>query len=236
MRFVTLDHIVRSVLLKQGKTIHWYFKYVKLASDCFRELNYDVLKPIQSNLFTLSETGSFTLPDGYIDWLKIGKPIGQSIRPYVRDTGINRLNNRDANGLPIRYTDTSEDTQLSDLLCSEVLCNGSQFGHRQSSYFDGFKELRERCEIQMGEGVTGQVYMEWLSDGGCNAATRVDPLAQTTIEDWIVWKEGPNANNEYSPEGRIFDRSLKKLWARKAGWTTDAVKRAINRNKIATNK
>lgn len=52
---------------------------------------------------------------------------------------------------------------------------------------------------------SGKYVVEFITNGlECNAATKIHPYAQRTIETYIEWKSSQNRNNPRSPEGIDF--------------------------------
>lgn len=222
MKYITLDHIVRSILAQRGLTIHWYVKYLKLAGDCLRELHFDTLRVVNYKLIDIDEKGAGDLPEDYVDWCKVGYGDTQILYPLVSYDGIKKAPNLDENDNEVPYGvlpigDTSWYSE-----CWEANINihgedlGRRFGVRQSSYGQGFKIIRERGIIQLSEAVgLRQVMMEYISDGSsCSAASKIHPYAQKTIEDYGVWKNSRNRDNPRSPEAELFYESHRKLRAR----------------------
>jgi hypothetical protein len=73
-RKVCIDEIVKSVLLQREKSVHWYWQYAKLATDCLRELRMDTLGIVCQKKAVVSEDGLIALPCSAI--------IVLSIRPH----------------------------------------------------------------------------------------------------------------------------------------------------------
>lgn len=69
--FITLDDIVKSLLLQRGLTKHWYFKFLKLAADCLRELRYDTMGFVLSKELEAPVNGILNLPSNVIDVIDI---------------------------------------------------------------------------------------------------------------------------------------------------------------------
>lgn len=237
MQYTSLDGIVKSVLMQKGYTIHFYIQYLKLAGDCLRELHFDTLRVIQTVKLPVDRTNGVnivTMPCDYVDWVKVGIPYGQEVRPLVQNQGINRLNNYDSAGEKTSYgvaacwATGAYNTIINDY--GEHM--GRQYGHRQSGMTDGLKELRERGEFQLSELVeTDWIILEYISNGTglSDAATSVDPYAQRTIETYIEWKTSRNRNNPISQEAEAFYAQLRILRARKNPLRPGDIIRMLNR-------
>ena len=256
MIYQTLDNIVRSALMRKNYTLHWYLQGLKAASDCLRELTFDSLKNVNTIKLPISSTGTIDLPCDYTDWTKVGICFGQYVRPLVQKQGINRLQNLDNNGLPIPYPAPTPELSQFNLLTSglyngywwssgftadgEML--GRWYGFNASNIQDGFKELRERGQIQFDQYL-GSCFaiLEYISDGQCvNSATQIHPYAQATLESYIFYQfkehnrtigdaERQRAQNEFSSQRRI-------LRARLNGLTKDDILRIVRKSYGATIK
>jgi hypothetical protein len=247
MRWRTLDGIVRSCLLQSEKTIHWYLPYLKAGSDCLRELTFDTLEVINTIRLQLNSYKAVGLPCDFVDWVKVGIPQGQFVQPLLQREGINRLNNFDDNGRKTTYNLPDPDNQ--DVLDANMInVNGlwienhfNDKGENVGRYFgigagsepDTFKVLRERSEIQFNEALGQEddpIILEYISDGQTsNAATKIHPYAQRTIETYIFWKNSPNANNEKSPEAMQYHEAHRILRGRLSDITGDDLIRIIRR-------
>ncbi|GAB3024405.1 hypothetical protein GCM10027051_31310 [Niabella terrae] len=65
-KYITLDRIVKSALLDRGLSVHWYFKYMKFATECLREMRFDTLGVIETSVITVPGTQEIQLPDNVI--------------------------------------------------------------------------------------------------------------------------------------------------------------------------
>lgn len=255
MRYQTLDGIVRSALMQRGYPIHWYVQALKSASDCLRELTFDCLQNVNTVRLPVSATGAVNLPCDFVDHVKIGFEVGPYVKPLVQKKGINRIQDVDANGLPINY-DSVDATTLTDYVSGYnygynwridgYSDNGQPigrvYGFNAGWIQDGFQVLRERGQIQLDQN-TGldSVYLEYISDGQCpDNATKVHPYAQKTIEAYIFWQfkehsraygeqERRTAQNEFSSQRRI-------LRARVFGLGAEDIKRIVRSSFSATIK
>lgn len=249
MRYQTIDNIVRSALMNCQYPIHWYLQALKSASDCLRELTFDTLQNVNTVNLTISDSGAADLPCDYVDFVKVGVPYSQYVRPLVQKDSINRLQNKDSSGNVIPYSDNESDDFLfvpsfyvSDFINDNGEPLGRLFGFNAGWIQDGFKILRERGQIQVDQQLCAtSIYLEYISDGQCSDnATKVHPYAQKTIEAYILWQfkqhsraygsqERELAKNEFSTQRRI-------LRARMNGLTAQDIKRIVRKSYSATIK
>lgn len=235
-----------------GYTLHYYIQALKSASDCLRELTFDTLQNVNTVNLTLSDSGSADLPCDYVDFVKVGVPYSQYVRPLVQKDSINRLQNKDTSGNPIPYSNAIDVTYgdtvsvppffESDYINDNGEPLGRLFGFNAGWIQDGFKILRERGQIQVDQQLCAtSTYLEYISDGQCSDnATKVHPYAQKTIEAYILWQfkqhsraygsqERELAKNEFSTQRRI-------LRARMNGLTAQDIKRIVRKSYSATIK
>jgi len=253
MRYQTLDGIVRSTLMQAGYSLHWYLQALKSASDCLRELTFDTLQNVNTVNLSISDTGTADLPCDYVDYVKVGVPYSQYVRPLVQKDSINRLQNKDSSGTPIIYPEPASLNTFytptyappfyqSDYFNDNYEPLGRLFGFNAGWIQDGFKILRERGQIQVDQQLCAtSIYLEYISDGQCSDnATKVHPYAQKTIEAYILWQfkqhsraygsqERELAKNEFSSQRRI-------LRARLNGLTAQDIKRIVRKSYSATIK
>jgi len=252
MRYTSLDNIVRSTLMQCGYTLHYYIQALKSASDCLRELTFDTLQNVNTVNLTLSDSGSADLPCDYVDFVKVGVPYSQYVRPLVQKDSINRLQNKDTSGNPIPYSNaidvTYGDTVLvppffeSDYINDNGEPLGRLFGFNAGWIQDGFKILRERGQIQVDQQLCAtSIYLEYISDGQCSDnATKVHPYAQKTIEAYILWQFKQHSRAYGRQERRLaqdeFSSQRRILRARLTGLTAQDIKRIVRKSYSATTK
>jgi hypothetical protein len=248
MRYTTLDNICRSALMQCGYSLHWYLQALKSASDCLRELTFDTLQNVNTVPLPLSDSGSADLPCDYVDFVKVGVPYSQYIRPLVQKDSINRKQNLDSSGNPIIYSNPTPVTFYappfyeSDYFNDNYEPLGRWFGFNAGWIQDGFKILRERGQIQVDQQLCAtSIYLEYISDGQCSDnATKVHPYAQKTIEAYILWQFKQHSRAYGSQERRLaqdeFSSQRRILRARLNGLTVQDIKRIVRKSYSATIK
>ena len=71
--FISLDQICYSWLLRQNKTIHFYYKALSLASEAIRELSLTSLPLVNHKIIEKQDDETwFILPNDYTDWVSVG--------------------------------------------------------------------------------------------------------------------------------------------------------------------
>lgn len=163
--YTTIDKIVKSLLLQRELPMHWYFPWLKLATDCYRELLFDTLGISQEKLVTATG-GKISFPCDFVDYVTVWAS-GDDKKCPIPVIEVNRA--------------------------KEYLVIG----------------------WRSGVAADGEYVLDYINNGNsCDAATKVHPYAQNTIEKYVIWKNSPNRDNERSPEGNAFSEAHKDLRSR----------------------
>lgn len=228
MTFTSLDSITRRWLLESGYPIHYYMDGLFQSATCLRELNFDVLKIINSQGLVPDDTGSIFLPDDFAEDITVCIPFGQVLKPLPKQDWITPLRLHDANtGLFVPYqgnTTVPRETFCGYPLVGSVwFWNVNDFGEPTGRVFgarggtsSGYQVFKEQRRIQLSEDLIGiNVVLIYVGDGSSiDNASQIDPQAWMTINSFIEWKRSPNRNNKDSAEGRNFYNERRKLVAR----------------------
>lgn len=220
---ISLDKIVRGILLQKQLSIHFYLQYLVYERDCLREISMDALKVVQYELLTIDEWNEAPIPCGFLDDINVGFEVGQGIRPLVKDNSLNSLINYDDSGNRISFNQAAiVANPRTNFLTGQENINLSAFNWGEGwNYYsrndygeslgrilgyrcnpsDTYKIIPERNVIKINEdiGTTGSKFvLTYISDGSCcNAATCVTPYAISTIDAYIKWQTKEN-NRSYS--------------------------------------
>lgn len=249
MAHPTLDIIVRNVLLKDRRSIHWYLEYLAHAKDCLRELTFDILQITNTKKLALNSRKAVPFPCDYHDFVMVGTPVGQYVKPLLQYSKINDLINYDTNGQPALFPDPSQCNIYSfgiDWSLSTINEHGENigrlYGYGQGREIDTYKIVESRKEFQFNQHFKPAfIILEYLSDGtDCDAATSVNPYAQATIEAYIKWQY-KECNRTYGLTERKVaeDQFLKQrthLVSRMNPLTVEDVKRIARRSYHAAPK
>lgn len=244
MKYASLDNICKSVLLSKGYTLHWYLQCLVAARDCLREITFDDLRVIKTELLPIDKTtNSAKLPCDYVDFTKVGFKVGQFVRPIPQYDAINRLSNY-TEGKRSAYEDINYTSPVNWLILSTIDEYGESTGRRYGGvpYVDNYKILPERNEIQLNQAIVAdEIVLEYISDGtDCNAATMVDSYAQMCIQTYILWqlKEHNRTYSEGEKERarQLYLKERKILRSRKNPLTLQQLKRIIQKASYAAPK
>lgn len=254
MTIISLDQIVRNILLKRRYTIHFYLDHLIPAKDCLRELSFDLpMQTLRYKVLTLNDNHAIELPTDYVDYSSVSVRIGQYLKPLVEDDGLDLVPNYDSNFVIQPYsqgpaTDTNQQLTYYNgwLTPMWFMVNWNAFGEntgRQfggvSTYSDTFKVNKARNEIKINEnlGYTSYV-LEYVGNGlDSDSATHIEAYAQATIEAYCMWQFKENnrtySAGEASVAEQLYIKERQILTARFSDLTMDRLKRIVQKNSIA---
>ena len=105
MKVYTVNEIVRSALLTAGKPIHYYMQYLHYGLKAVKEINYDSSLKTKSIRLAVDANNEVTLPDDYVDYIRLGWENGQYVIKLIEKHSFNRLMNLDSDGNQIPFPD-----------------------------------------------------------------------------------------------------------------------------------
>jgi hypothetical protein len=254
-QLISLDQIVKNILLKRRYSLHWYLDFLVPAKDCLREISFDLpINTLRYKVLTLNDNNAIEIPNDYQDWARVSVRIGQYLKPLVETNGLDLVPNYDSNfdiqpyntGIATE-TDPSQTVYYSGYaspLWWTVNWNtfgeniGRQFGG-VGSYPDTFTVNKARNEIKINEDYGfNEIVLEYIGSGvDADSATHIDPYCQNCIEAYCLWQFYLN-NRTYSTSDEVVmeQRYIKErqiLTARLSDITLDKLKRVVQRNSIS---
>lgn len=247
MRWATLDGIIRGMLIKQGKPIHWYLQYLKYGCDAIRELHFDTLRSIHTEKLTVTSYKTVILPCKYVDWVRVGTFANDKVKTLAQGGSLNRLNNFDTTTGDKIVWPSEETNRFVDWNNFYLYRNsfdqftGGIFNHRPDQSGYKFKVLPERGEIQFDQDFPfSEIVLEYIGDGlDGDAATQVDAYAIDTIESYIMWQAAlHNVRQGDNPNFRkeVYDKAHRILRARKNSMSREDILNSIRKGYSATYK
>lgn len=231
MLYTTLDTIIRRSLLESSLPIHYYAESLYHSSTCLRELTFDTLKIVNTRNLPIGAYGEIDFPEDFTDDVMLSLADGSTLRPIPHKESINPLRVHSTTTGQFESHPSSININNGDLFFPFVgytwFWNVSDYGEPTGRIFGsnggntyGYKVIKERRQIQVYGCNGGNAILQYISDGQTiDNASMVDSLAFTTIQNYIIWKRSPNANNEYSPEAKMYYNTKRKLKARVSGLT-----------------
>jgi len=252
---ISLDQIVKNILLKRRYSLHWYLDYLVPAKDCLRELSFDLpINTIRYKILPVDQTtGNITLPDDYVDWAAVKVRVNQYLVPLVEDNSLNTIPNYDSDFVVQPYINgVAADTNTNTLLTSGYaspywwMANYNSFGEslgRQfggvGTYWDTFKEDKARNIIKINENLAAtEAVLEYIGNGlDADSATHINPYCQAPIEAFCMWQFKENNRTYSAGEAQVAKRDYEQqvtiLRARLSDLTIDKLKRIVQKNSIA---
>lgn len=250
MNVISLDAIVRNTLMRRRYPIHWYIDFMVYAKDALRILTLDDLHVVNWKKLPVDQnTNTADLPADYSGKVGVFIQWGQRLKPLVEDQSINPLVNYDAEFQPEKYTtDVTNQNSIEYVQyfmpAPYLMVNYNQFGENTGRYFGGsssmgvdtYKIVKERNQIQLNERlVLDHIVLCYVGNGmDVDSASRVDGMAQDTIEAYILWQMKEHTRT-YSPseaerEKQNYITERKILRARMSDLDLNNFARIIQRN------
>jgi hypothetical protein len=199
MKVYFIDEIVRSALLTCGKPLHYYMEFLHYGLKGLKEINYDSPIRVRSTRATVNDFNEITLPNDYVDFIKVGYENGQHVVPLVRKDSFNRMMRLDSDGNQIAYAPVEIDTDqmYADSYYYSSHGNdkgehiGKHFGHR-ASYNGAFMVIPERNVIMVDPSVKVKtIVIDYISTGiglENNGRTTLPAYAAEAVERYILWR------------------------------------------------
>lgn len=250
MVLVSLDSIIRRVLVSKGLPLHYYVELMVHASTAVRELTFDSLQVFNTTTLTLNSYFAADLPCDFVDDILVGIPVGQFLQTQTKRDNISPLRNQSAtDGSYIPYgTPTSANvfdffgfwpgwfwySNMDDL--GENV--GRYFGIDSGATSNGYQIFRERGQIQFTETFAStDAVLIYLSDGQTlDNCSQITPLAFACIEAFINWKRSKNADIEKSAEAYSWANQRRLFRARMNQLTLADLRQTLYSNYRASPK
>lgn len=240
MTWTSLDRIVKGMLISKGYPIHYYMQFLYWGSRGYEELHFDSLRSIKTVKLPINQDyKAVTVPCDFMDWVKIGIPYGQFVRPLISRPGISRLNNFDDDGNKVMYGDTNG---VSSSFFDGLFFNGYTQVYNENGEFTGrifgagigdnpytFNYVEERNEIQLHETLAAtDIILQYITDGtSIDNATMITPYAKAAIEAYINWQQKEHSrvygDGERERARQLFNKQHALLRARKNELTKDKI-------------
>ena len=255
MTTVSLDGIVRNILLKRKYPLHYYIEFMLYAQEALRELSFDQLRSINTKSLPVNDYNAIDLPDDYVDYCSVNLPIGQKLRQLVSDDSLTPLNAFDSNFNITEYQTIGQTT--NPLFYNNIFLSAlwntttfNQYGEATGRFFgigagrpeDTFRVVKERNQIQLNESLgASSITLCYISNGlSADAATQIDPYAQATIDAYCMYlfKENNRTYGAGEAEAarQLYIQQRLILRARVNDLTPNKLRRIVQRNSQASIK
>lgn len=206
MRYVTLDYIVRNVMVDlEEQSLNRYQTYLQYAIRGFRELNLHAINTAKIAYLPINPNKSVDLPSDYIKYTKIGVCVGGRIVLLGLDDSLCINHDFNACGDPIEIAMNPEvsDNQLSiygyGYYFLDHFHNGQYVGglYGLGGGYNGlgyFRENKEMNQIQLTSQIPStEIVLEYISDGLTpDGSAAIPKEAIECMIAWVHWKRCQN--------------------------------------------
>lgn len=254
MIIISLDKIVKNMLLKRRYPIHFYLDFIVYAKDGLRQIAMDDIQTIRYQALPVNQTGNTVdFPNDYLDYVRVSAWVDQYIHPLVEDNSLQLVPNYDSNFDIQPYSDgVAGNPSSSQFYPTGYLYpfwwanNTNAFGENMGRMFGGvgakadtFRVDKAKRQFKINEFLTiDYIVLEYVSNGlDADSATHIDAYAQDAIESYVLWQhylhnrtysqgEANNMEEKYLNQRQI-------LRARVSDITMDKLKRIVQSNNVA---
>lgn len=151
-RYYKVASIVDEFLVDNDLTEHMFNKALAWAIRGLEEIKLDSWQDVKTCLLTVTARKTVVLPPDFVDWVKVGMPVGQ----YCVTLGVNDALRSDAR-------DPNRGDTVRGLL-SQHLPNGMSFGNYGGYYFFNY---RGASISGVGGGLPSKGYFKLNDNGTC---------------------------------------------------------------------
>jgi hypothetical protein len=256
MTVISLDQIVKNIILKRGYSLHWYLDFLIYCKDIMREIAFDepILSVRQCVLPVDQNTSRVDLPNDFKDYCRVSVWVDQYIRPLVEDNSLQLIPNYDnsfdvqpySSGIASQPTTTDGTFYPSGYLSPYWwVTNWNSFGENLGRYFGGtgamadtFRMDKRANQIKINDNLFIQnIVLEYISDGmDSDSATQIESYAQFAIEAGAMWQfylhNRTYSQNEAEAMYQHYVAERGILRARLSDLTIEKFKRIVQGNAI----
>ena len=254
MTIISLDQIVKNILMKRGYSLHWYIDFLVYCKDGMREIAFDdqIFALRQTVLPVNQTTGRVDLPNDYQDYCRVSAWVDQWMRPLVEDNNLQLIPNYDdefsqqpyANGIAsegidqqVYYTGYMSPYWWTSNWNAFGENTGRQFGG-VGAYADTFRVDKANRQIKINENLfITNIVLEYISNGmDSDSATQIDSYAQNCIEAFAMWQfylhNRTYSQNEALSMYQLYVTERQILRARLSDLTIDRMRRIVQKSAI----
>lgn len=254
MTVVSLDQIVKELLIKRGYSLHWYMQFMVYAASALREIALDEnLHMVRYKVLPIdTDNGNVVyIPADFVDYAKVSVRVDQYLHPLVEDDKLDLVPNYDSNFDIQPYVNGVASESQNDpdyypggyLSPLAYMCNINSWGENlgrlyggTGTRFDTFKVDYARNEIKINERLAAtEVVLEYISNGmDADSATHINAYAQRTIEAYCEWQLKENSRT-YGPQeanlaNQRYIQERQILRARLSDLSVDRLKSIVQSN------
>lgn len=184
---ITLDEVIRKTLHKADLPLHYYIKYLVIAKDGLRELNFSILPCEKTEELALDSNKEATLPVDFVGEVAVYRLDGDKLVELPHNHLISSFDNTE----PYEVTDavlSSGDVHAlyADEFRSDL---GRQFGQVYPRV-NGYRIITELNKIRLDNSSDlEKVYLKYVTMPQLvSNKTLIHPFIEPAIVAYINWK------------------------------------------------
>jgi hypothetical protein len=215
---ITLDEVIRKTLNKSGLPLHYYIKYLVIARDGLKELNFSILPSENTEELVLDANNEAALPNDFVGEVAVYKSEGDKLIELPHNHLISSFNNTQPFDVVDPIFSTGESIPLyADEFRSDV---GRQFGHVYPR-IDGYRIITELNKIRVDNtSELEKVYLKYVTlPQKVNNKTLIHPFIEPAIVAYINWQVAEYASdrntlvkrNEFYNQRRLAKANLNRV-------------------------
>jgi hypothetical protein len=237
---VSLRHVVMSVLNRmEDYTMRKYYFLMQLAIEGYTTLSLWHLDNIEVVYLTMNPLSKIvSLPADFVDWLKVGIPVGGKLKVLLRHDQILFPRLLDDGVTPIGNADAPDTTDMSSLVYFSDHIRSGQFvaglfgmpgGVSDASYrFD----RENRTFVYTGSVTDNYIVLEYISSGvNLTGSTTIPREAEPALRTYLLWQAVENdprvAYNEKERRKRNHEEELAALDFFQSSFTADEYRQML---------
>ena len=248
MELCNLDMICKRWLLERNLPIQYYMEALFHGASALRELSKDTLQIVNTVNLPLNSYFSADLPSDFVDDVGVFIPVGNLLSPVPKIDALTplRLHNNAGQFVPYASTENQNINNLNLIGGNQAWTffwnvddygefTGRSFGANGGDYYNGYKVVKERRQIQFTQTFTNtNIVLQYISNGqSADNATQIEWLAFQAIIAYIDWKRSPNAAIKDSYEAATFYNEKRLLRANLSSLTLTDLKNVLRSNYTA---
>ena len=184
-QFITLDEIIQSLLVDEGKSSeHEYLRYFNMGLRGLKELSFDISRNVKTIELELNEVSAVILPPDYVKYTKIAVTGSNGeLHTLGRDTNMTFFQGATRT---TSNTDTLDPPMFSFGLWTRY---GEGGGNNANGYY---RENFDNGTIEFSDTKSGTtIILEYISDGSTGLSgdeIKVHSFASEALSSYIYWK------------------------------------------------
>jgi hypothetical protein len=258
MTVISLDQIVKNILLKRRYPLQYYIDFLVYCRNGLREISFDIaILPLRYAPLPVNQPGNTVdWPNDYHDYTRLSAWVDGYIRPLVETNSLQLVPNYDSNfdiqpysgGVAIDGANSQNQFPLFIEGAGNIFWgnNWNIFGEDLGRQFGGagtigdtFRVNHAERQFKINETICPtKIVLEYISDGSdADSATQINSYAQECIEAYAMWQFYLHNRTYSQAEAEVmfqhYTSERNVLVARISDLTLDRLKRIVQSNSIS---